>query len=204
MMNETKITLSAKELELVCNTEWILTKHNIIQKVMVLFSQALAGMQQQIIDQKNNLPAAIFLKDPKISKGENYKSLPYVMLDYPRYFDKENTLAIRTFFWWGNFFSINLQLAGKYRTQAVPNLQANLLMLQQNNYWICINNKPWEHSFEEDNFLPIQQLTRDQFTTILKRESFIKISKKQSLQHWDTALLFIEQSFEEMLKLLEN
>jgi hypothetical protein len=204
MMNKTKITLSAKELELVCNTEWILTKHNIIQKVMVLFSQSLAGMQQQTIEQKNNLPAAIFLKDPKISKGENYKSLPYVMLDYPRYFEKENTLAIRTFFWWGNFFSINLQLAGKYRTQAVPNLQANFLMLQQNNYWICINNKPWEHFFEEDNFLSIQQLTMDQFTAILNRESFIKISKKQSLQHWDTALLFIEQSFEEMLKLLEN
>ncbi|WP_301921740.1 hypothetical protein [Ferruginibacter sp.] len=204
MMNETKITLSAKELELVCNTEWILTKHNIIQKVMVLFSQALAGMQQQTIEQKNNLPAAIFLKDPKISKGENYKSLPYVMLDYPRFFEKENTLAIRTFFWWGNFFSINLQLAGKYRTQAVPNLQENFLMLQQNNYWICINNKPWEHFFEEDNFLSIRQLTMDQFTTILNRESFIKISKKQSLQHWDTVLLFIEQSFEEMLKLLEN
>jgi hypothetical protein len=204
MMNETKITLSAKELELVCNTEWILTKHDIIQKVMVIFSHALAGMQQQAIQQKINLPAAIFLKDPKISKGENYKSLPYVMLDYPRYFEKENTLAIRTFFWWGNFFSINLQLAGKYKTKAVTALQANFLMLQQNNYWICNSNKPWEHSFEEDNFLPIQQLTMNQFTTILNRESFIKISRKQSLQHWDTALLFIEQSFEEMLKLLEN
>ena len=203
-MNKTKITLSAKELELVCNTEWILTKHNIIKKVMELFSEALAGMQQQTMQQKMNLPAAIFSKDPKVSKGENYKSLPYVMLDYPRYFDKENTLAIRTFFWWGNFFSINLQLSGKYKTQAVPALQANFLMLQQNNYWVCINNKPWEHSFEEDNFLPIQQLTLDQFTTILSRESFIKISKKKSLQHWDTALLFIEQSFVEMLKLLEN
>ena len=203
-MNKTKITLSAKELELVCNTEWILTKHNIIKKVMELFSEALAGMQQQTMQQKMNLPAAIFSKDPKVSKGENYKSLPYVMLDYPRYFDKENTLAIRTFFWWGNFFSINLQLDGKYKTQAVPALQANFLMLQQNNYWVCINNKPWEHSFEEDNFLPIQQLTLDQFTTILSRESFIKISKKKSLQHWDTALLFIEQSFVEMLKLLEN
>jgi len=35
---------------------------------------------------------------PKISKGENYEGLPWVILDFPRYFDKENVFAIRCFF----------------------------------------------------------------------------------------------------------
>ena len=52
---------------------------------------------------------------PKISKGENYKGLPWLVLDYPRYFNKEDIFAIRTLFWWGNFFSITLHISGKYK-----------------------------------------------------------------------------------------
>jgi len=119
MIDKTKITLSAKELELVCSTDWILTKHIIIEKVINLFSAMLISMQQKTGEQKSNLPVEVFIKDPKISRGENYRQLPYVMLDYPRYFEKQDTLAIRTFFWWGNFFSINLQLSGNIKNSVV-------------------------------------------------------------------------------------
>ena len=204
MTDKTKITLSAKELELVCSTDWILTKLNIMQKVIDLFGNVLVSMQQMTAEQKNNLPAEVFIKDPKIYKGENYKNLPYVMLDYPRYFDKENTLAIRTFFWWGNFFSINLQLSGKIKNESLPHLTAHFIQLQQNDYWICINTNPWQHNFEEDNYLSIKKISITQFTTMLNRELFIKIGKNFSLQHWDTAALFIEQSFKEMLLLFKN
>ncbi|MBC7509093.1 MAG: hypothetical protein H7320_10155 [Ferruginibacter sp.] len=203
MTDKTKITLSAKELELVCNTDWILTKLNIMQKVIDLFGNVLASMQQLTAEQKNNLPAEVFIKDPKIYKGENYKNLPYVMLDYPRYFDKENTLAIRTFFWWGNFFSINLQLSGEIKDGALLQLTAHFLQLQQNDYWICINNNPWQHNFEEDNYLPIKKISLTQFTTMLNRESFVKIGKNFSLLHWDISALLIKQSFKEMLLLLK-
>ena len=115
MMEKTKIALSAKELELVCNKEWILTKHAIVQKVITLFGRALEDMQQQVEQRIHGLPAAVNGQSPKISKGENFQSLPYVMLDYPRYFHKENTLAIRTFFWWGNFFSVTLHLSGEHK-----------------------------------------------------------------------------------------
>ena len=204
MIDKTKITLSAKELELVCNTDWILTKLNIMQKVIDLFGKILVSMQEITLAQKSSLPIEVFMKDPKIYKGENYKSLPYVMLDYPRYFDKENTVAIRTLFWWGNFFSINLQLSGKIKNDAVPNLMNHFLELQQKDYWICINNNPWEHNFEEDNYRPVKKITISEFTTMLNRESFIKIGKKVSLQQWDTAATAIEQSFGEMIILLKN
>ena len=204
MIDKTKITLSAKELKLVCNTDWILTKLSIMQKVIDLFGNILVSMQQITIAQKSSLPVEVFMKDPKIYKGENYKSLPYVMLDYPRYFDREKTVAIRTFFWWGNFFSINLQLSGKIKNDAVPNLMTHFLEFQQKDYWICINNNPWEHNFEEDNYRPVKKITISEFTTMLNRESFVKIGKKISLQQWDTAAMAIEQSFGELMILLKN
>jgi hypothetical protein len=203
-VDATKITLSAKELELVCNTDWILTKHIIINKVIELFGRLLQSMQEQTVAQKNSLPVEIFQKDPKISKGENYRQLPYVMLDYPRYFAKQDTLSIRTFFWWGNFFSINMQLSGDVKNNLAPNLIDNFLHLQNNDYWICVNNNPWQHYFEDDNYLPFQKITIEQFSVMLNRESFVKIGKKISVGQWEAVTPFLERSFQEMIWLLKS
>jgi hypothetical protein len=204
MNKETKITLSAKEQELVCNTDWILTKHAIIHKVYTLFGEAAAFMQKKVFNERNHLPEEVSASVPKISKGENYKGLPYVMLDYPRCFQKEKIVAIRTFFWWGNFFSINLQLSGEYKERLLPALRNNFSVLQQNDYWVCVSDNPWQHHFEEDNYLSLKKYTAEQFSSILHRESFIKIGKKIPLTQWDNTPAFIEQSFTEMITLLKN
>jgi hypothetical protein len=204
MNSKTNLTLSPKEQELVCNTDWILTKHTITEKIITQFAALLVSMQKIAEASKNDLPMVVFVTDPKISKGENYKGLPYIMLDYPRYFSKENALAIRTLFWWGNFFSVNLQLAGEIKDEATPNLISHFSMLQQQGYWICSNNHPWDHYFEEGNYLPMQNITKTQFTVMLSKESFVKIGKKISIQHWSTVTQFVEQTFEEMILILKN
>ena len=58
--------------------------------------------------------------EPKISKGEKYKGLPWVMLDYPRIFGKEDIMAIGTRFWWGHYFSVTLHLKGGYLRTYLP------------------------------------------------------------------------------------
>ena len=204
MHNQTKIGLSAKELELVINTDWILTKKIIIKKVIDLFGLLLLPMQQITTQHKSNLPDELHLKDPKIFKGESYKELPYVMLDYPRYFEKENTLAIRTLFWWGNFFSVSLQLSGEIKQKAIPNLMAAFLQMQNEDFWICINDHPWEHNFDNENYVPINRLSLEEFNSILNSKLFVKISKKMSLQQWDGIALFIEQTFNEMILILKT
>ena len=115
MTGSANVSLSAFEKQLVTDASWILTKNNIIQKLFVLFGELSETWQSNTVLQQ--LPSAINEIPPKISKGENYEGLPYVMLDYPRCFSKEDVFAIRTFFWWGNFFSITLHLKGKYKEQ---------------------------------------------------------------------------------------
>ena len=50
MIEKTKIALSSKELELVCNKEWILTKQIIIEKVYQLFGALASSMEQEVIN----------------------------------------------------------------------------------------------------------------------------------------------------------
>jgi len=115
MTGSANVSLSAFEKQLVTDAGWILTKNKIIQKVLVLFGELnKAWLNNSILWQ---LPAALTEIPAKISRGENYEGLPYVMLDYPRCFGKEDVCAVRTFFWWGNFFSITLHLKGKYKLQ---------------------------------------------------------------------------------------
>ena len=97
MAMDTKIALSDKELEMVCNTDWILTKHAIIQKVYKLFGEMLPLFEKTVNENKKYLPAEVFINSPKISKGENYKLLPYVMLDYPRYFGNSRRIKASYF-----------------------------------------------------------------------------------------------------------
>ena len=203
MTEKTKITLSSAELELVCNKEWILTKHIIIEKVYQLFGTLALAMQQHIQQNKELLPEEATARNPKISRGENYRSLPYVMLDYPCHFTKASTLAIRTLFWWGNFFSINLHLSGACKEKAAHAMKANFVALQQKGYSVCIHTDPWQHHFEEDNYVTLENYTAADFATILHREPFMKIAKLISLQQWDAAPVFLEHHFNEMITLLQ-
>ena len=203
MPDKTKITLSTKELELVSNKEWILTKRVIIEKVCRLFATLASSMQQYTLDNAGMLPDEVGVINPKISKGENYLQLPYVMLDYPRYFTRADTMAIRTFFWWGNFFSITLQLSGMYKERAMPLLVNKLYELQKKGYSLCIGKDPWHHHFETDNYVAISRLTVAEFTAILNCTPFIKMAKQINLQQWDVAGAFIENHFIEIVKLLD-
>jgi hypothetical protein len=199
MIEKTKIALSAKELEMVCNTDWILTKQSIILKVYQLFGDFSDSIQQQI---SSNLTENICSKSPKISRGENYQNLPYVMLDYPRCFSKNETVAVRTFFWWGNFCSINLHLSGKSKAVVMPKLIEQFSFFQQHDFSICVNNTPWEHHFEPDNFVPVKTISFEHFKNVLEREPFVKIAKKIPLQEWEKISLFIRQSFSELLQFI--
>ena len=52
--------------------------------------------------------------------------------------------------------------------------------------------------------MAIQKITKEQFIILLNKEPFVKIGKKISIQYWDKVNQFVEQTFEEMILLLQN
>ena len=157
-MDKAKIRLSANEMELVTNAKWILTKNGIIEKAKTLFGQ----IQEKMIDHLKTVNAQLMIDvtriPPKISKGENYKGLPYLMLDYPRLFDKENIFAIRTLFWWGNFFSITLHLGGSYKNQFEEKCISAFSVFKTHDFFVCVHTEEWEHHFDPSNYIAVKHL----------------------------------------------
>lgn len=194
-MRQTKITLSAKELELVTNADWILTKNAIIQKVYELFG-GLSETYRTILD-KSDIPLAdIGTRSPKISKGEQYEELPWVMLDYPRNFVEEDAFSIRCFFWWGNFCSITLQLSGEYQLKYAPAVQ-RYLQQEWKDWFVGVGNDPWRHHFRKDNYVPAAEWSGN-----LVEMSFIKIAQKISLHEWDKIEEFYTVNFKKLAEVL--
>ncbi len=119
-MQETKVQFSDAEMDLMCNSDVILTKNKVVQKIKTLLEELQNGMIEHTKNHSEIFSNDVFYVSPKISKGENYLGLPYLILDYPRYFKQHDIFAIRTMFWWGHFFSTTLHLSGLFKTQHAP------------------------------------------------------------------------------------
>lgn len=185
------VTLSYAEMKLVTNASFILTKNSIINKVYALFGE-LSNTFKNIATQQY-LPEEVLYTSPKIYRGENYEGLPWVMLDYPRYFKNEDFFAIRVFFWWGNFFSITLQLKGKYKTT----FQNSFSNIGNDDWFLCLNENEWQHHFREDNYKPLALVSEIELNNL----SFIKLAKKIPLTEWNNAEDFFLIYFKQLVKL---
>lgn len=184
-MDVAKIQLSTEELSLVQNAHWLLTKNTIIEKVFELFGEVAHEVRDNFTIKPGVLHEAVLVPSPKISKGENYKGLPWVMLDYPRFFNHEDVFAIRTMLWWGHYFSVTLHLKGKYKAQYQQNLLRNLPLLTARQFYVCISGEEWRHELEEDNYKPLTQLNSSVVEKILLANNFCKLSAKISLPQWN-------------------
>jgi hypothetical protein len=196
-MGQTKIVLSPEELELVTNAGWILTKNAIIEKVYALFG-ALSDEYRSISAQHPALIEAIGTRSPKISKGEQYEGLPWVMLDYPRNYTGDDAFGIRSFFWWGNYCSITLQLSGVYQQQFTPMLR-QWITKSPEDWYIGIGDDPWKHHFRKDNYLPLQEWSGD-----IDALPFIKIAKRIPLHRWDTLEDFFGNHYRKITAILST
>jgi hypothetical protein len=203
-MREAKIRLSQKEMELITNADWILTKNAILRKVNMLLGSLQEKQSLHLSSAAILLPEQIFLKTPKISKGENYKGLPYQILDYPRLFDRENICAIRTMFWWGHFFSITLHLAGDSLNSNKKKLYACYEEMAKNECYYCVNNGQWEHHFEETNYQPLSAISSGDFKRLIKEKSFMKLAFRTPLEQWDNAEEILLGFFKRLVRLLPD
>jgi hypothetical protein len=201
MADGAKIILSAEELQLMCNKDWILTKRIVIDKVSNLLGTMVPQLKAVVMGQ-SWLPAEVPATNPKLHKGENYLGLPYLLLDYPAFFSKDRVFALRTFFWWGNFFSVTLHLSGSYKQMVTGNLLQNITLLQQSGLSICINTSEWHHHSGADNYAAAASLNYQQLQNIITTQSFVKLAANFSLGQWSEIPALVPGMAKKMLMLL--
>ena len=182
MIQQTKIQFLPAEMELVSSPDIILTKNAILQKIKSFFEEVQMKQHDILKRYSSQLPEEVLKISPKISRGENYKGLPWLVLDNPRHFQHNNIFAIRTMFWWGNFFSITLHVSGKNKNDLLKNLTNNVSLLAKNDFFIYNGTKEWEHDIDPGSYKKLSGINEDELQKIFSANSFLKLAVKFTVE----------------------
>lgn len=199
MSDETKLTLSADELAVAQDLDFILTKSRVLEKAAALFNSLLPCLNdtfRSVLHQNDITGNSV----PKISKGENYNGFPYLILDHPAVFGKKDVFALRTMFWWGNFFSIALHISGKFKTVFEERIIEKVL---QEDLFISTGDEEWQHHFGPDNFMPFGEVTQQQLTEIMSK-NFMKVALKFDLNNWNNMPQLLPGGYKKIALLLQT
>src|SRR5690606_23851576 len=150
------------------------------------------------------LPAEVLRQGGKISRGENYLGLPWIVLDYPRCFSRTHIFAIRTLFWWGRFFSTTLHLSGDWQQQHLPKLTRAFTELQDNNLSISYSGDEWVHDITSAAYTPLRKLTQTDFEKIVRESAFIKIAASAGIGDIENATEILMQQFRFFLSIVSE
>jgi hypothetical protein len=105
-------------------------------------------------------------------------------------------------FWWGNFFSVTLHLAGKYQMQYSNRLKKAYHLLAQKGFFVSVGDDQWEHHFNGINYIEIGNMVEQEFIEKIQSSSFIKIANKISVDQWDSAREKLSGYFGIIMKML--
>lgn len=144
-MERSKLEFSPQQLSLLHDASVWNAKRELIDGVSAWMGNTLERLKQHHQVVFGSLVPAPALNG-KITRGENYNGFPYVLLDYPNLFSKEEIVAARNLVWFGNGFHCTLHIKGTTTTKALSRLHAspNILICVADNEWIHhINERDW-------------------------------------------------------------
>lgn len=200
-MLPTKLTLSAEERLLMMDTRFILTKNAVLKKVELLFG-VVSETSRQRVRALGMEGVGLFVLSPKIARGEQYQNLPWVMLDYPRIFTRTDTCAIRCFFWWGNYCTVTLQLAGSYLNLYRQPVEAFVKQHTGGGDWyLSVGEDQWQHQLDSTAYVATGLIDETYWS---ENRSFIKLVKKIPLEKWDELFPLLENNIVAFLEILKT
>lgn len=182
-MENAKVTITEKELKIMGDREFFVQKKIITETVSNIFAKLRDGLKSEVQKSGFIFPEGTDTDTGKLSKGENYREFPYIILDYPKKFSRENIFSFRTMFWWGNQFSFHFLLSGESFDGYHPKILERIHLLRGKDFLFCIHSTPWEYHFGDNNVIPLENAISD--PKLFEGMTFFKISKKSELKDWD-------------------
>lgn len=164
------------EIDFISDQRIIATKNRLTKKLVRHLEQLRAFLADNV---KRQPFPGIHFTSGKISKGENYQGFPYLVLDYPAIFKREDMFAVRTIIWWGNYTSNVFIIKGKYLDhfknvfpEKLPGLPGGKLFFKGRSPWLNEVNK---------EYVPCGMLNSEDVRHQIDQYHFIKIVETHNL-----------------------
>lgn len=184
MNNLPDFSFSPKELSVLHDKNFFETKHSITNKWEQFLSHLATHIQNWVSTNNNALPDEVKQTTPKISKGENYQGMPYMVLDYPRLFGKEDTFAFRNILLWNRGLYSTWVFEGKYMNYAIQ----NYLKQSSENLFLHQNTDKWIHEITQQDICLSAYSAKELIALLQKTQhtlGYLKFSCFLSFQEWN-------------------
>ncbi|MEO0896601.1 MAG: hypothetical protein AAFY71_09400 [Bacteroidota bacterium] len=183
MTESTKMEFTASELVKFTDKEFFPAKIRICQQVEAELASLLERMKAWVGENKFQVLPGLSKSHGKISRGENYHSYPYRVLDYPNLINKDNLFILRSMFLWGDSFSFHLILSGTYMDEYRDDFVNNRASFE--GWSLAVHDDPWKWFAKEEGWKDFANLEEMELQSFLKQRAFFKISCFLDLREYE-------------------
>lgn len=176
-------------------------KRRVNQKIFELFEIIRLRLKDSSLHKQFPFPEGTDYHTGKISQGENYLGYPWVMLDFPRGFNKNAIFAFRTMFWYGHYFSAHIVIAGDGLSGVLSNVAEKLRQTPDAVQFSCYEDA-WCHDINKSTYNQANQLSPEAIKLHAARHGYIKLSIKTTETDTENLATAVVAHYETMLQLL--
>jgi hypothetical protein len=190
VMRKSTNKLTKHELNFARDKTYPLVKHDIVQKINNQFQELGQKLVQQLSGHE-----LVSIAEFKITRGENFQLMPYMVLDFPKINGKEFSITCRTLFWWGHYFSCNLVI----QTRLLDVEQTASSLVKMKKVRILRGENLWEHDIKNADYVKIHTLTQQEIIQLLEEQTYLKLAVGIDIEKAETLLTEAPRYYAEWL-----
>jgi hypothetical protein len=196
-MKHSKLEFSPQQLSLLTDTHVWNERRRLAEQIGEWMGDMLLQLKQshQGVFEKVVPMTAL---NGKITKGDNYNGFPYLLLDYPNYFAKDEIVSVRNLIWFGNDFHCTFHLRGKL----IHNVMHQLSRITSDEVFICTAPEEWIHHIEAQHWTTVNKLSsslREQIET----QGWLKLGVKLEIDKPETWTNALVEAYATWVQLIE-
>jgi hypothetical protein len=149
---------NTKDLEIINHVEVFQKKPVILKKVESRLNKLKEAMVVELLPCATQLPPNTDIKKGQIVRGENNNGFPFLSLDIPQNFSKNEMYTYRTLFWWGHYLGFSMILRGDKLRTYFKRLSANCKKPRFQDVHLSMTPTPWEWRQNEKHFTPVNHI----------------------------------------------
>lgn len=181
-MRKSTFKLTKHELHIISDADFMRTKQLLIKNISNYYNQ----IGEQLLT-KYHADSGL---THKVTRGENYLDMPYVVLDVPQLKPNNISRKLRIMVWWGHYVSL------QYFVEANANNLKHAMQLPAQNYKILTTQSLFNNHLESADFVEPNQLHEHSFSDL----QYTKIAVSIPLNNLPNIEVDVENFIEELKK----
>lgn len=179
-------TFTPEEVGVITDIQFFELKERVTQKILDALNHAQQGILASSVHEAFAYPHRMDAAIGKVSKGEQYKGYPYMVLDFPRLFAQSGVFAFRTMVWWGHAAYFTLHLSGKYLALHREAIVRNWSSLKGQGVYIYQDTQDvWHHEVESPFYESVDAVEASHLERWCEEFDYLKLACRLELSALD-------------------